>query len=343
MDALRVPDPDASVEHLSVKARRALPPAEQARPLAPRRAHQPPRRGDRRLARATPREPRPRHRRHSRPLLPRQRRRVDPRAGPRLRHPAPGHQFGWPSRRLSLRKEEKAESKRQRTLARASSGFALTQGAPGQAEGSITGYEELVAQAKDARRATGAKIRIPMTKRPGDVVVAAEGLTKGFEKLLIDDFEFNFPRWHRRHHRSERRRQDHAQDDHRLSLDLELRVGETVDLAYGTSHATPSTPPSRSGKRSRGHDIVNIDGHEMNSRAYVSAFNFTERTSSRRSAPSPAGERNCVHFAKLLKSGGNLMLSTSPPTTWTWSIRNLEEALLTFPGCAVVISHDRYF
>ena len=111
--------------------------------------------------------------------------------------PFQGNYSGWLEQKTErLRKEEKAESKRQRTLKQELEWIRSSPKArQAKQKARITGYEELVAQAKDARRATGAKIRIPMTKRLGDVVVAAEGLTKGFgEKLLIDNFEFNLPR-----------------------------------------------------------------------------------------------------------------------------------------------------
>mgnify|MGYP001995124243 FL=1 len=89
---------------------------------------------------------------------------------------------------------------------------------------------------------------------------------------------------------------------------------------------------------------MNIDGHEMNSRAYVSAFNFTGTDQQQKVGTLSGGERNRVHLAKLLKSGGNLMLLDEPTNDLdVETLRNLEDALLTFPGCAVVISHDRYF
>jgi len=95
---------------------------------------------------------------------------------------------------------------------------------------------------------------------------------------------------------------------------------------------------------SGGHDLVSIDGVEMNSRAYVSAFNFTGTDQQQKVGTLSGGERNRVHLAKLLKTGGNLMLLDEPTNDLdVETLRNLEDALLTFPGCAVVISHDRYF
>ena len=234
--------------------------------------------------------------------------------------PFQGNYSGWLEQKTErLRKEEKAESKRQRTLKQELEWIRSSPKArQAKQKARITGYEELVAQAKDARRATGAKIRIPMTKRLGDVVVAAEGLTKGFgEKLLIDDFEFNLPRGGIVGIIG-------ANGAGKTTLfkmitGLEqpdagaLRVGETVDLAYvDQSRDALDDGKSVWEEISGGHDIVNIDGHEMNSRAYVSAFNFTGTDQQQKVGTLSGGERNRVHLAKLLKSGGNLMLLDEP-------------------------------
>jgi sulfate-transporting ATPase len=125
----------------------------------------------------------------------------------------------------------------------------------------------------------------------------------------------------------------------------ELRVGETVDLAY-VDQSRDALDDNKSvwEEISGGHDLVIIDGHEMNSRAYVSAFNFTGTDQQQKVGTLSGGERNRVHLAKLLKTGGNLVLLDEPTNDLdVETLRNLEDALLTFPGCAVVISHDRYF
>jgi ATPase subunit of ABC transporter with duplicated ATPase domains len=124
-----------------------------------------------------------------------------------------------------------------------------------------------------------------------------------------------------------------------------LRVGETVDLAY-VDQSRDALDDNKSvwEEISGGHDLVIIDGHEMNSRAYVSAFNFTGTDQQQKVGTLSGGERNRVHLAKLLKTGGNLVLLDEPTNDLdVETLRNLEDALLTFPGCAVVISHDRYF
>jgi ATPase subunit of ABC transporter with duplicated ATPase domains len=266
--------------------------------------------------------------------------------------PFEGNYSGWLEQKTErLRKEDKAETKRQRTLKQELEWIRSSPKArQSKQKARITGYEELVAQAKDARRATGARIRIPMTKRLGEVVVTADGLSKGFaDKLLIEDLDFNLPR-------GGIVGVIGANGAGKTTLfkmmtGLEeadsgsLKVGETVDLAYvDQSRDALADNKSVWEEISGGHDLVNIDGVDMNSRAYVSAFNFTGTDQQQKVGTLSGGERNRVHLAKLLKTGGNLMLLDEPTNDLdVETLRNLEDALLTFPGCAVVISHDRYF
>ena len=266
--------------------------------------------------------------------------------------PFEGNYSGWLEQKTErLRKEEKAESKRQKTLKQELEWIRSSPKArQAKQKARITGYEELVAQAKDARRATGARIRIPMTKRLGDVVVTASKLTKGFdERMLIDELDFNLPR-------GGIVGVIGANGAGKTTLFKmitgsetpdagELNVGETVDLAYvDQSRDALDDAKSVWEEISGGHDIVSIDSVEMNSRAYVSAFNFTGTDQQQKVGTLSGGERNRVHLAKLLKTGGNLMLLDEPTNDLdVETLRNLEDALLTFPGCAVVISHDRYF
>jgi ATPase subunit of ABC transporter with duplicated ATPase domains len=95
---------------------------------------------------------------------------------------------------------------------------------------------------------------------------------------------------------------------------------------------------------SGGHDLIEVDGESVNSRAYVAAFNFSGSDQQQKVGTLSGGERNRVHLAKLLRTGGNLVLLDEPTNDLDVdTLRNLEDALLTFPGCAVVISHDRWF
>jgi len=124
-----------------------------------------------------------------------------------------------------------------------------------------------------------------------------------------------------------------------------LRVGETVDLAYvDQSRDALDDNKSVLEEISEGADLLEIGGREVNSRAYVSAFNFKGADQQQKLGTLSGGERNRVHLAKLLKTGGNLILLDEPTNDLdVETLQNLETALLDFPGCAVVISHDRWF
>ncbi len=184
----------------------------------------------------------------------------------------------------------------------------------------------------------------------GDVAVAADNLTKGVDgKLLIDGLTFDLPRGGIvgviGPNGAGKTTLFKMMTGSETADTGSLRVGETVDLAYvDQSRDALDSNKSVWEKISGGHDLVNIDGEEMNSRAYVSAFNFTGTDQQQKVGTLSGGERNRVHLAKLLKTGGNLMLLDEPTNDLdVETLRNLEDALLTFPGCAVVISHDRYF
>ena len=125
----------------------------------------------------------------------------------------------------------------------------------------------------------------------------------------------------------------------------ELRVGETVELAYVDQSRSELDPKSTVWKEiSGGHDTIELGKREVNSRQYVSWFNFKGPDQQKRISDASGGERNRVHLAKLLRSGGNVLLLDEPTNDLDVdTLRALEEALLDFAGCAVVISHDRWF
>jgi ATP-binding cassette ChvD family protein len=210
-------------------------------------------------------------------------------------------------------------------------------------------YEELASQEYQKRNETK-EIFIPPGARLGDVVVEAKNLTKGFgDRLLIDQLNFNLPRGGivgiigpNGAGKTTLFRMITGQEQPDGG---ELRVGPTVQLAY----VDQSRDALDGGKTvwqeiSGGHDIMLVGKAEVPSRAYCGRFNFKGADQQKRVADLSGGERNRVHLAKLLKSGGNLLLLDEPTNDLDVdTLRALEEALLDFAGCAVVISHDRWF
>ncbi len=210
-------------------------------------------------------------------------------------------------------------------------------------------YEELASQEYQKRNETK-EIFIPPGPRLGDVVVEAKDLTKGFnDRLLIDGLNFNLPRGGivgiigpNGAGKTTLFRMITGQEKPDAG---ELRIGPTVQLAY-----VDQSRDALDGKKtvwdeiSGGHDIMLIGKTEVPSRAYCGRFNFKGGDQQKRVADLSGGERNRVHLAKLLKSGGNLLLLDEPTNDLdVETLRALEEALLDFGGCAVVISHDRWF
>ena len=210
-------------------------------------------------------------------------------------------------------------------------------------------FEELSSREFQKRNETN-EIYIPPGARLGDLVVEASGLKKGFgERLLMDGLSFNLPRGgivgvigpNGAGKTTLFRMVTGAE-----SPDAgELRVGETVQLAYvDQSRDTLAAEKTVWEEISGGQDIIMVGKYQIPSRAYVGRFNFKGSDQQKRVGDLSGGERNRVHLAKLLASGGNLLLLDEPTNDLdVETLRALEEALLNFPGCAVVISHDRWF
>jgi ATP-binding cassette ChvD family protein len=213
----------------------------------------------------------------------------------------------------------------------------------------LSRFEELSNQDYQKRNATN-ELFIPPGPRLGDLVIEAKNLRKGFgDRLLIEDLSFNLPKGGivgvigpNGAGKSTLFRMLVGQEKPDAG---DLRIGETVELAY----VDQSRDSLVGGKTvweeiSGGHDIMQVGGMEINSRAYVSRFNFKGTDQQKRVGDLSGGERNRVHLAKLLAAGGNLLLLDEPTNDLdVETLRALEEALLEFPGCAVVISHDRWF
>jgi sulfate-transporting ATPase len=210
-------------------------------------------------------------------------------------------------------------------------------------------FEELANQDYQKRNATN-ELFIPPGPRLGDLVIEANHLRKGFgDRLLIEDLSFNLPKGGivgiigpNGAGKTTLFRMLVGQEKPDSG---ELRVGESVELAYvDQSRDTLDAGKTVWEEISGGHDNMQVGGMEINSRAYVSRFNFKGTDQQKRVGDLSGGERNRVHLAKLLAAGGNLLLLDEPTNDLdVETLRALEEALLEFPGCAVVISHDRWF
>jgi sulfate-transporting ATPase len=267
-------------------------------------------------------------------------------------HPFEGNYSGWLEQKQErLRKESKAETKRQKRLAEELDWVRSSPKARQVKQKSrITAYEDLVANAEEKRRSTGAEISIPLSKRLGDVVVEVDGLRKGYgEKLLVDDLKFSLPPGGIvgiiGPNGAGKTTLFRMITGGETPDEGTVKVGETVDLAYvDQSRDALDDDKSVWQEISEGADLLDIGGRQMNSRAYVSAFNFKGSDQQQKVGTLSGGERNRVHLAKLLKTGGNLVLLDEPTNDLdVETLQNLETALLDFPGCAVVISHDRWF
>jgi len=210
-------------------------------------------------------------------------------------------------------------------------------------------FEELASKSYQKRNETN-EIFIPPGPRLGELVIEARGLRKGFgDRLLIDGLSFNLPRGGivgvigpNGAGKTTLFRMITGQEQPDGG---ELRIGDTVKLAY-VDQSRDSLDPDKTvwEEISDGHDIIEVGEFQINSRAYVSRFNFRGADQQKRVGDLSGGERNRVHLAKLLRSGGNVLLLDEPTNDLdVETLRALEEALLEFPGCAVVISHDRWF
>ncbi|MEW8630316.1 MAG: energy-dependent translational throttle protein EttA [Candidatus Thiodiazotropha sp.] len=210
-------------------------------------------------------------------------------------------------------------------------------------------FEELQSQEFQKRNETN-ELYIPPGPRLGDLVIEASGLKKSFgDRLLYDDLSFDLPKGGivgiigpNGAGKTTLSRIITGQENPDAG---EMRVGETVEIAYvDQSRDALDGAKTVWEEISNGQDIITVDRFQMPSRAYVSRFNFKGSDQQKRIADLSGGERNRVHLAKLLKHGGNLLLLDEPTNDLdVETLRALEEALLSFPGCAVIISHDRWF
>jgi len=265
--------------------------------------------------------------------------------------PWEGNYSSWleqKQRRLEV--EEKQASARQRTLARELEWVRMAPRAR-QAKGKarFRAYEALVAEG-EKRQIDTVEIAIPAGPRLGDVVLEADHLCKAYgDRLLIDDLSFALPPGGivgvigaNGAGKTTLFRMIVGQEKPDAG---ELRLGKTVKLAYvDQSRDALDDKKTVWQEISGGEEKILVAGRELSSRAYVSSFNFKGSDQQKLMGMLSGGERNRVHLAKTLQMGGNLLLLDEPTNDLDVdTLRALEEALVTFPGCAVVISHDRWF
>jgi ATP-binding cassette ChvD family protein len=265
--------------------------------------------------------------------------------------PWQGNYSSWlEQKQKRLAQEEKQEVARQQTLARELEWIrASPRARQAKSKARITAYEDLLSQAQE--RAPGsAQIMIPPGPRLGDVVIEAEHLRKGYgDRLLIDDLSFRLPPGGivgvigpNGAGKTTLFRMIVGEEQPDAGT---LRVGETVALGYvDQSRDALGADKSVWEEISGGRDAIQLGKREVNSRAYVAAFNFRGPDQQKKVGALSGGERNRVHLAKLLKGGANVILLDEPTNDLDVdTLRALEDALLDFAGCAVIISHDRWF
>jgi ATP-binding cassette ChvD family protein len=264
--------------------------------------------------------------------------------------PWEGNYSSWlEQKQTRLVQEERSETKRQKTLERELEWIRMSPRAR-QAKGKarLNAYEDLLKE-ETAKKIEQVEIYIPPGPRLGDIVVEARGVRKGYgDLLLMDDVTFTLPRGGivgvigpngAGKTTLFRMMIGKEQPDGGT-----LRLGDTVQVGYVDQSRELDSDKSVWEEISGGHDEVELGKRTVASRAYVSWFNFKGRDQQRKVGELSGGERNRVHLAKLLKGGANLLLLDEPTNDLDVdTLRALEEALLNFAGCAVVISHDRWF
>jgi ATP-binding cassette ChvD family protein len=265
--------------------------------------------------------------------------------------PYEGNYSAWlVQKQKRLEMEEKSEVARQKTIASELDWIRQNpKGRQTKQKARINNYEALLAQESSVKLGE-VQIHIPAGPRLGDVVVRAEGLRKGFgDRLLIEDLSFDLPRGGivgiigpNGAGKTTLFRMIVGQEQADSGT---LKVGDTVELAYVDQSRDALDPDKNVWEEiSGGMDQIKVGEREMNSRKYVADFNFRGSDQQKKVGKLSGGERNRLHLAKLLRTGGNLLLLDEPTNDLDVdTLRALEEALLSFAGCAVVISHDRWF
>lgn len=265
--------------------------------------------------------------------------------------PWEGNYSGWlEQKKARLELEEKSESKRQKTLARELEWISQSPRArQAKSKARIKAYEELLS-ADNSSQVEDLEIYIPPGPRLGDVVIKADGIAKSFgDKVLFENLSFNLPRGGivgvigpNGAGKTTLFKLITGQETPDKGT---FKVGETVALAYmDQSRESIKDKNTVFEEITGGDDLIKLGSREVNGRAYVARFNFAGPDQQKLMGTLSGGERNRVHMAKMLRSHGNVVLLDEPTNDLDVNtLRALEEALLNFAGCAVVISHDRWF
>jgi ATP-binding cassette ChvD family protein len=269
-----------------------------------------------------------------------------------------GHGIPWQGNYTSwleqkgerLRREEKSEGERAKTLERELEWIRMSpKGRHAKSKARISQYENLASQETQRRAAEELEIYIPAGPRLGNVVIQAEGVSKAYgERLLVEDLNFSLPpggivgvigpngagKTTLFRMITEQERPDAGS----------FRVGETVKLGYVDQGRDLPADKSIWEVVTDGLEVVQLGNKQVNSRAYVARFNFSGTDQQKKVSMLSGGERNRVHLAKMLKESANVLLLDEPTNDLDVNtMRALEEALENFAGCAVVITHDRWF
>jgi energy-dependent translational throttle protein EttA len=265
--------------------------------------------------------------------------------------PYQGNYSGWlEQKRARLQQESKQENARQRTIEQELEWVRLNASARrNKPKARLNAYETLLAQDRNVKL-DQVQIHIPAGPRLGDTVVEANGLRKAYgDRVLIDDLSFNLPKGGivgaigpNGAGKTTLLRMITGQEQPDAGT---LQIGDTVELAYVDQSRDALDPDKNVWEEiSGGQDQIKLGDRTVNSRAYVAGFNFKGSDQQKKVAKLSGGERNRLHLAKLLRTGGNLLLLDEPTNDLDVdTLRALEEALLAFAGCAVVVSHDRWF
>jgi energy-dependent translational throttle protein EttA len=265
--------------------------------------------------------------------------------------PWKGNYSSWlEQKQARLRVEEKSESKKQKTLQRELEWIRMSpKGRHAKSKARINAYETLVGQ-EGEKREKDLEIYIPPGPRLGNLVIEAQHLTKAYaDRLLLDDFSFSIPPGAivgligpNGAGKTTLFRIITGQEEPTSGT---IRIGDTVQMAYVDQSRDVLKPEQTIWEAiSEGQDTIRLGAREVNSRAYVARFNFSGTDQQKKVGLLSGGERNRVHLARMLKSGANVLLLDEPTNDLDVNtMRALEEALESFGGCALVISHDRWF